>query len=46
MYIIVVAVGAFFLKDGYITAGDYVAYLLFVYCDEEEFNDLISKYLD
>lgn len=30
MYIIVVAVGAFFLKDGYITAGDYVAYLLFV----------------
>ena len=23
-----------------------VAYLLFVYCDEEEFNDLISKYLD
>ena len=30
MYIIVVAVGAFFLKDGLITAGDYVAYLLFV----------------
>ncbi len=30
MYIIVVAVGAFFLKDGIITAGDYVAYLLFV----------------
>ncbi len=30
MYIIVVAVGAFFLKNGSITAGDYVAYLLFV----------------
>ena len=30
MYIIVVAVGAFFLKAGQITAGDYVAYLLFV----------------
>ena len=30
MYIIVVAVGAFFLKGGSITAGDYVAYLLFV----------------
>ena len=30
MYIIVVAVGAFFLKGGQITAGDYVAYLLFV----------------
>jgi len=30
MYILVVAVGAFFLKDGKITAGDYVAYLLFV----------------
>ncbi len=30
MYIIVVAVGAFFLKNGQITAGDYVAYLLFV----------------
>ena len=30
MYIVVVAVGAFFLKDGLITAGDYVAYLLFV----------------
>lgn len=30
MYIIVVAVGAFFLRDGSITAGDYVAYLLFV----------------
>ena len=30
MYIVVVAVGAFFLKGGSITAGDYVAYLLFV----------------
>lgn len=30
MYIIVVAVGALFLKNGAITAGDYVAYLLFV----------------
>ena len=30
MYIVVVAVGAFFLKFGKITAGDYVAYLLFV----------------
>ncbi len=30
MYIIVVAVGAFFLRDGNITAADYVAYLLFV----------------
>ena len=30
MYIIVVAVGAFFLKAGQITAGDYVANLLFV----------------
>ncbi|MBE6761463.1 MAG: ABC transporter ATP-binding protein [Ruminococcaceae bacterium] len=30
MYIIVVAVGAFFLKNEQITAGDYVAYLLFV----------------
>lgn len=30
MYIIVVAAGAFFLRGGYITAGDYVAYLMFV----------------
>lgn len=30
MYIVVVAIGAFFLKGGSITAGDYVAYLLFV----------------
>jgi len=30
MYILVVAVGAFFLKNGSISAGDYVAYLLFV----------------
>ena len=30
MYIVVVAVGAFFLKFNQITAGDYVAYLLFV----------------
>ena len=30
MYILVVAVGAFFLKGENITAGDYVAYLLFV----------------
>ena len=30
MYIVVVAVGAFFLKGGLITTGDYVAYLLFV----------------
>ncbi len=30
MYILVVAVGAFFLKGGQINAGDYVAYLLFV----------------
>lgn len=30
MYILVVAVGAFFLKSENITAGDYVAYLLFV----------------
>ena len=30
MYILVVAVGAFFLRDGKITAADYVAYLLFV----------------
>lgn len=30
MYIIVVAVGAFFLKAEKISAGDYVAYLLFV----------------
>lgn len=30
MYIIVVAAGAFFLRNGKILAGDYVAYLLFV----------------
>ena len=30
MYIIVVVAGAFFLKNGKITAGDYVAYLMFV----------------
>ena len=30
MYIIVVAAGAFFLKNGSINAGDYVAYLMFV----------------
>lgn len=30
MYIIVVAAGAFFLRNGAISAGDYVAYLLFV----------------
>lgn len=30
MYILVVAVGAFFLRAGSIAAGDYVAYLMFV----------------
>jgi ATP-binding cassette subfamily B protein len=30
MYIVVVIAGALFLRDGAITAGDYVAYLLFV----------------
>ena len=30
MYIVVVIAGALFLRDGGITAGDYVAYLLFV----------------
>ncbi|MEA5146435.1 MAG: ABC transporter ATP-binding protein [Candidatus Limiplasma sp.] len=30
MYIIVVVMGALFLADGKITAGDYVAYLLFI----------------
>lgn len=30
MYIIVVAAGALFLRGDYITAGDYVAYLMFV----------------
>ena len=30
MYIVVVIAGALFLRDGEITAGDYVAYLLFV----------------
>ncbi len=30
MYIIVVVAGAFFLKNGSISAGDYVAYLMFV----------------
>lgn len=30
MYIIVVIAGAFFLKNGSISAGDYVAYLMFV----------------
>lgn len=30
MYIVVVVIGAFFVRDGHITVGDYMAYLLYV----------------